>query len=95
MEATAGVAAATTARGASLQMQSSSRKEWRAVADHHSARNPGDEVVIRRRDDLHCLTFVFERLVDHMKRNAMKSGTFPLLEIEKTRTFCSIPMFEL
>lgn len=45
MEAAAGVAAATTARGASLQMPPSSRKEWRAVADHHTARNPGDEVV--------------------------------------------------
>ncbi|XP_054797383.1 uncharacterized protein LOC129302483 isoform X3 [Prosopis cineraria] len=43
METTAGVAAATTARGASLQMPPSSRKEWRAIGDQHSARNPGDE----------------------------------------------------
>ncbi|KAL2339563.1 hypothetical protein Fmac_007503 [Flemingia macrophylla] len=42
MEATAAVAAAV--RGASLQMPSPSRKEWRAVAEHHhSARNPDDE----------------------------------------------------
>ncbi|XP_047148920.1 uncharacterized protein LOC124821127 isoform X3 [Vigna umbellata] len=47
MEATAAVAAAATAaavRGVSLQMPPPSRKEWRAVADHHhSARNPDDE----------------------------------------------------
>ncbi|CAI0397558.1 unnamed protein product [Linum tenue] len=41
MEAAAGVAAS---RGGSLPMSSSSRKEWRAVSDHHSARNPSDEV---------------------------------------------------
>ncbi|KAI4307045.1 hypothetical protein L6164_030276 [Bauhinia variegata] len=43
MEATAGVAAVTTARGGSLQMPPSSRKEWRAVVEHHSSRNPEDE----------------------------------------------------
>ncbi|XP_020236764.1 uncharacterized protein LOC109816249 isoform X2 [Cajanus cajan] len=47
MEATAAVAAAATGaavRGASLQMPPPSRKEWRAVAEHHhSARNPDDE----------------------------------------------------
>ncbi|XP_028806627.1 uncharacterized protein LOC114761438 [Neltuma alba] len=43
MEATAGAAAASTARGASLQMPASSRKEWRATGDHHLARHPGDE----------------------------------------------------
>ncbi|CAI0452642.1 unnamed protein product [Linum tenue] len=41
MEAAAGVAAS---RGGSVPMSSSSRKEWRAVSDHHSARNPSDEV---------------------------------------------------
>ncbi|KAK4277620.1 hypothetical protein QN277_015592 [Acacia crassicarpa] len=43
MEATAGMAAATTTRGTTLQMLPSSRKEWRAIGDHHLARNPGDE----------------------------------------------------
>ncbi|CAJ1974456.1 unnamed protein product [Sphenostylis stenocarpa] len=47
MEATAAVAAAATAaavRGASLQMPPPSRKEWRAVAEHHhSSRNPDGE----------------------------------------------------
>ncbi|KAJ1376840.1 hypothetical protein SESBI_49521, partial [Sesbania bispinosa] len=41
MEATAAVVAA---RGASIQLPPPSRKEWRAVAEHHhSARNPDDE----------------------------------------------------
>ncbi|KAE9608828.1 hypothetical protein Lalb_Chr08g0239801 [Lupinus albus] len=45
MEATAAVAAAASARGASLHIPpSQSRKEWRAVAEnHHSARNHDDE----------------------------------------------------
>ncbi|KAG4392897.1 hypothetical protein GLYMA_04G230800v4 [Glycine max] len=44
MEATAAVATAAAVRGASLQMPPPSRKEWRAVAEHHhSARNPDDE----------------------------------------------------
>lgn len=42
MEAAAGVVAS---RGGSLPM-SSSRKEWRAVSDHHSVGTAGDEVVI-------------------------------------------------
>lgn len=46
MEATA---AAAAARGASLQLQTPPRKEWRAVAEHHhSGRNPDDEVLISR-----------------------------------------------
>ncbi|XP_019433494.1 PREDICTED: uncharacterized protein LOC109340295 isoform X3 [Lupinus angustifolius] len=50
MEASANVAAAasaTTARGASIQIPpSQSRKEWRAVNEHHhSSRNPDDEVL--------------------------------------------------
>lgn len=41
MEAAAGVAAT---RGGSLPMpSSSSRKEWRAVSEHHTGRNTGDE----------------------------------------------------
>ncbi|CAN1251065.1 hypothetical protein LINPERPRIM_LOCUS7609 [Linum perenne] len=44
MEATAGVAAS---RGGPLPMPSSSRKEWRAVSDHHSLRNPSDEELER------------------------------------------------
>ncbi|KAJ4726737.1 Reticulocyte-binding 2 a [Melia azedarach] len=44
MEAAAGVAAA---RGSSLPMPSS-RKEWRAVSDHHSVRNVGDEVELEQ-----------------------------------------------
>lgn len=52
MEAAAGVAAA---RGSSLPMPSS-RKEWRAVSDHHSVRNVGDEVVISL---YHCWHFRF------------------------------------
>ncbi|QCE15512.1 hypothetical protein DEO72_LG11g2523 [Vigna unguiculata] len=59
MEATAAVAAAATAaavRGASLQMPPPSRKEWRAVSDHHhSARNPDDEVLVWRVNTWHCL----------------------------------------
>ena len=43
MEAAASVAAA---RNGSLPMSSSSRKEWRAVSEHHVVRNPEDEVVI-------------------------------------------------
>lgn len=43
MEAAAAVAAA---RGGALPMSSSSRKEWRAVSDHHLVRNHGDELVI-------------------------------------------------
>ncbi|XP_022736547.1 uncharacterized protein LOC111289617 isoform X3 [Durio zibethinus] len=40
MEAAASVAAA---RSGSLLMPSPSRKEWRAVSDHHVVRSPGDE----------------------------------------------------
>lgn len=42
MEATA------AARGGSMppMPQAQARKQWRAVSDHHSARNIGDEVVI-------------------------------------------------
>ncbi|KAJ7965274.1 Reticulocyte-binding 2 a [Quillaja saponaria] len=43
MEATAGVASATPARDGSLPMPPSSRKEWRAVAEHHLARNRREE----------------------------------------------------
>ncbi|KAI4338024.1 hypothetical protein L6164_016379 [Bauhinia variegata] len=49
MEATAGVAAATTDRGGSVQIPPSSRKEWRAIAEHHSARNPEDEELEQRK----------------------------------------------
>ncbi|KAG4133845.1 hypothetical protein ERO13_D08G115200v2 [Gossypium hirsutum] len=45
MEAAAAVAAA---RGGALPMSSSSRKEWRAVSDHHLVRNHGDEVEMDR-----------------------------------------------
>ncbi|KAF5731283.1 hypothetical protein HS088_TW19G00890 [Tripterygium wilfordii] len=45
MEATAGVA--TGGRGAQVSIPSS-RKEWRAVSEHHSARNAGDEVDLER-----------------------------------------------
>ncbi|XVE58288.1 hypothetical protein DITRI_Ditri04bG0158400 [Diplodiscus trichospermus] len=45
MEAAASVAAA---RSGSLPMLSPSRKEWRAVSDHHAVRNPGDEVDLDR-----------------------------------------------
>ncbi|XP_057991075.1 uncharacterized protein LOC110669647 isoform X4 [Hevea brasiliensis] len=44
MEAAAGVVAS---RGGSLPMPLS-RKEWRAVSDHHSVRNAGDEVELER-----------------------------------------------
>lgn len=44
MEAAAGVAAT---RGGSLPMPSS-RKEWRAVSDHHPVRNVGDEVELEQ-----------------------------------------------
>ena len=40
MEATAAV---STAPGSSLNVPPSSRKEWRAVAKHHSTRNLEDE----------------------------------------------------
>ena len=43
MEAAAGVAAAS--RVASISIPAS-RKEWRVVTEHHSVRNPGDEVVV-------------------------------------------------
>ncbi|XP_019417222.1 PREDICTED: uncharacterized protein LOC109328280 isoform X1 [Lupinus angustifolius] len=45
MEATAAIAASASARGASLHIPpSQSRKEWRAVSEHHhSARNHDDE----------------------------------------------------
>ncbi|KAK4273846.1 hypothetical protein QN277_017162 [Acacia crassicarpa] len=42
MEGMASVSTATTTRGSSLQMPSS-RQEWRAVAEHHLARNPDDK----------------------------------------------------
>ncbi|KAK6250797.1 hypothetical protein SCA6_004802 [Theobroma cacao] len=42
MEAAASVAAT---RSGSLPMPSPSRKEWRAVSDHHAVRNPGNEVL--------------------------------------------------
>ncbi|XWS38038.1 hypothetical protein CRYUN_Cryun19dG0096700 [Craigia yunnanensis] len=42
MEAAASVAAA---RSGSLPMSTPSRKEWRAVSEHHVVRNPEDEVV--------------------------------------------------
>ncbi|XVF12744.1 hypothetical protein REPUB_Repub08aG0145900 [Reevesia pubescens] len=45
MEAAVSVAAA---RSGSLPMPSTSRKEWRAVSDHHAVRNPGDEVELDR-----------------------------------------------
>ncbi|KAB2069892.1 hypothetical protein ES319_A08G122000v1 [Gossypium barbadense] len=45
MEAAAAVAAA---RGGALPMSSSSRKEWRAVSDHHLVRSHGDEVEMDR-----------------------------------------------
>ncbi|KAL4325063.1 hypothetical protein GQ457_11G032320 [Hibiscus cannabinus] len=45
MEAAASVAAA---RSGSLPMSSSSRKEWRAISDHHPIRNHGDEVEMDR-----------------------------------------------
>ncbi|XVF53309.1 hypothetical protein PTKIN_Ptkin05aG0089100 [Pterospermum kingtungense] len=45
MEAAASVAAA---RSGSLPMPSPSRKEWRAVSEHHVVRNPGDEVELDR-----------------------------------------------
>ncbi|KAK8530706.1 hypothetical protein V6N13_030650 [Hibiscus sabdariffa] len=45
MEAAASVAAA---RSGSLPVSSSSRKEWRAISDHHPVRNHGDEVEIDR-----------------------------------------------
>ncbi|GMI76516.1 hypothetical protein like AT5G53620 [Hibiscus trionum] len=45
MEAAASVAAA---RSGSLPMSSSSRKEWRAISDHHPVRNHGDEVEMDR-----------------------------------------------
>ncbi|PPD84387.1 hypothetical protein GOBAR_DD18702 [Gossypium barbadense] len=45
MEAAASVAAS---RSGSLPMQSSSRKEWRAVSDNHVVRNPGDDVGLDR-----------------------------------------------
>ncbi|GMI95466.1 hypothetical protein like AT5G53620 [Hibiscus trionum] len=45
MEAAASGAAA---RSGSLPMSSSSRKEWRAISDHHPVRNHGDEVEIDR-----------------------------------------------
>ncbi|KAJ7959413.1 Reticulocyte-binding 2 a [Quillaja saponaria] len=47
MEATVGVAAATTTPDGSLPMPPSSRKEWRAVAEHHSVRNRGEEELER------------------------------------------------
>ncbi|XP_039045250.1 putative leucine-rich repeat-containing protein DDB_G0290503 isoform X2 [Hibiscus syriacus] len=45
MEAAASVAAA---RSGSLTMSSSSRKEWRAISEHHPVRNHADEVEIDR-----------------------------------------------
>ncbi|KAI9097554.1 hypothetical protein K1719_025325 [Acacia pycnantha] len=42
MEGMASVSTATTTRGSSLQMPSS-RQEWRAVAEHHFARNLDDK----------------------------------------------------
>lgn len=50
MEAAAGVAA--TRGGGSLPMPSS-RKEWRAVSDHHPVRNVSDEVVISHNQSSH------------------------------------------
>ncbi|KAK8481035.1 hypothetical protein V6N11_046748 [Hibiscus sabdariffa] len=45
MEAAASVAAA---RSGSLPVSSSSRKEWRAISDHHPVHNHGDEVEMDR-----------------------------------------------
>ncbi|XVF10161.1 hypothetical protein REPUB_Repub07fG0158800 [Reevesia pubescens] len=45
MEAAASVA---SARSGSLPMPLPSRKEWRAVSDHHAVRNPGEEVELDR-----------------------------------------------
>ncbi|OMO97807.1 hypothetical protein COLO4_14351 [Corchorus olitorius] len=45
MEAAASVAAN---RSGSLPMPSPSRKEWRAVSDHHAVRSPGDELDLER-----------------------------------------------
>ncbi|XP_022722881.1 uncharacterized protein LOC111279993 isoform X4 [Durio zibethinus] len=45
MEAATSVAAA---RSGSMKMPSPSRKEWRAVSDHHAVRNSGDEVELDR-----------------------------------------------
>ncbi|KAF5732440.1 hypothetical protein HS088_TW18G01135 [Tripterygium wilfordii] len=45
MEATSGVS--TGGRGAQVSIPSS-RKEWRAVSEHHSVRNAGDEVDLER-----------------------------------------------
>ncbi|KAJ8760801.1 hypothetical protein K2173_021839 [Erythroxylum novogranatense] len=48
--------AASSTRGGTFPIPSSSRKEWRAVSDHHSVRNPRDEDLVQSKlgqsDDL-------------------------------------------
>lgn len=73
MEAAAGVAAP---RGGSLPMPSS-RKEWRAVSDHHPVRNVADEVVNR----LNVIHICKENAVMSEEFRFWKLGEFYILEL--------------
>ena len=76
MEATAAV---STAPGSSLNVPPSSRKEWRAVAEHHSTRNLEDEDLEQTKQGQSDERTIYEQQIHDIARQREE---VQLMEIE-------------